>query len=215
MASMIWSVRRSIRWSTPKKSFRQNQALAFIHSIESTWKGNEQLGMWLVARLRPQTVVDLGFDRGLSTIAFAYCNRGHVFGVDWFEANNYVAKSIALDSAFQNISQAIRFNYVKNIHLIVGPFSDVSKYWTRQIDILHIDWAHSYKSAKEKYLNWSQFLKSNALILMHDVCAYPEGAGRAFAELPYPKLTIVEGSGLGIACSDERLLEEIRVRFCM
>ncbi len=185
-------------------------ALHFIDSIESTWKGHEQFAMWLVHRLRPNTIVDLGFDRGLSTIAFAYRNRGHVFGIDWFEDGNYAPKSYALDSAFRNISNAIRFNYVKNIHLIIGPFSYVLKNWRRRIDILHIDWAHSYRSAKQHYLNWSPFLKNDAIVLMHDVLAYPEGVGRAFQEIPFPKIVLPHNFGLGIASSNVQLLEEIR-----
>jgi L-ascorbate metabolism protein UlaG (beta-lactamase superfamily) len=187
-----------------------DHALVFIDSIESTWKGHEQFAIWLVHRLRPKTIVDLGFDRGLSTIAFAYRNRGHVFGIDWFEDGNYAAKSFALDSAFRNISNAIRFNYVKNIHLTIGPFSHVSKNWKRKIDLLHIDWAHSYRSARQHYLNWSQFLKPDAVILMHDVVAFPDGAGKAFQELPMPKLILPHACGLGVACADLALLEEIR-----
>lgn len=166
--------------------------------------------MWLVHRLRPKTIVDLGFDRGLSTVAFAYRNRGHVFGIDWFDDANYADKSFALDSAFRNISNSIRFNYAKNIHLIIGPFSCVSKNWKRKIDILHIDWAHSYRSANTHYLNWSRFLKADSVILMHDVIAFPEGAGKAFREIPLPKIILSNGYGLGIACADLDLLNEIR-----
>jgi predicted O-methyltransferase YrrM len=185
-------------------------AISFIDSIESTWKGYEKFAIWLVQRLRPKTIVDLGFDRGLSTIAFAYRNRGHVFGIDWFEDGNYAEKCFALDSAFSNISDAIRFNYAKNIHLIIGPFSHVSKNWKRKIDILHIDFAHSYRSAHLHYQNWSQFLKSDSVILMHDVAAFPEGAGRAFAEISLPKLILTEHPGLGVASANTELLSEIR-----
>jgi predicted O-methyltransferase YrrM len=198
-----------------RRTIRQrssDRALDFIDSIESTWKGHEQLAMWLVHRLRPKTILDLGFDRGLSTIAFAFRNRGHVFGIDWFEDGNYAAKSFALDSAFRNISYAIQLNYAKNIHLIIGPFSEASKGWRREIDILHIDWAHSYLAARQHYLNWAPYLKPDSVILMHDVTAHPEGAGRAFEELPYPKLILPHCNGLGIAASDENLLDEIRTQ---
>ena len=198
----------------PTAALRKNKqppnAISFIGSIQSTWKGNEEFAMWLVQRLRPKTTVDLGFDRGLSTIAFAYRNGGHVFGVDWFEEGNYADKSIALDSAFNNISAAIRYNYVKNIHLIIGPFPHVSKNWKRKIDLLHIDWAHSYRSAQRHYENWSQFLKSDSVILMHDVTAFSEGAGRAFREIPLPKIVLPNHSGLGIASANVELLTEIR-----
>lgn len=214
MVKKVASVAIPVRCASPETKFRRqsfhDHALTFIDSIESTWKGHERFAMWLVHRLYPKTIVDIGFDRGLSTLAFAYRNRGQVFGIDWFEEGQYAEKSFALDTAFQNISNAIRYNYAKNIHLIIGPFSYVSKNWKRKIDILHIDWAHSYRSAREHFLNWSQFLKADSVILMHDVLAFPEGTGRAFEELPFPKLILPNTTGLGVACANTELLNEIR-----
>ena len=189
---------------------RTDRALHFIESIESTWKGHEPFAIWLVQKLHPKTIVDLGFDRGLSTLAFAYRNGGDVFGIDWFEEGNYALKSFALDSAFRNISSAIRFKFAKNIHLIIGPFSDVSKKWTRQIDILHIDWAHTYSSVKLHYTNWIPYLKPNGIILIHDVTAYPGETGRFFEELPLPKFLFPHSSGLGVLSENSSLIEEIR-----
>ncbi len=196
-----------------RRSFRKDTALAFIKGIESTWKGHESFAFWLVERIRPKTVVDLGFDRGLSTLAFAYRNRGQVYGIDWFEEGNYASKSFALDSAFQNISDALRFHFAKNIHLIVGPFRDVSKTWKRKIDVLHIDWAHSYALAKQHYENWSRYLSFNGIILIHDVLQFPQETGRFFHELPHPKLIFPHANGLGVASYNEELMEEIKRTF--
>ena len=210
MASIALSLPYVNSGSKAKTSFSPNHALSFMNSIESTWKGNEQFAMWLIEKRRPKTIVDLGFDKGLSTIAFAYHNFGNVFGIDWFEDGNYAEKSFALDAAFSNISDAIRLNYAKNIHLIIGPFAYISKNWKKKVDILHIDWAHSYRNAKQHLMSWSKFLKSDSVILMHDVLAFPDGAGRAFQEIPLPKLIISNPSGLGVACADLGLLKEIR-----
>ena len=169
--------------------------------------------MWLVEKRRPKTIVDLGFDKGLSTIAFAYPNLGSVFGIDWFEEGNYAEKSFAFDNAFSNISNAIRCNFAKNIHLIIGPFAYISKNWKRKIDILHIGCAPTYRSSKQHFMNWSRFLKSDSVILMYDVVAYPDGAGRAFKEIPLPKVILPNAWGLGIACTDLGLLKEIRKKY--
>lgn len=192
---------------------RKDAALAFIDNIESSWKGHEEFVFWLVQRLKPKTIVDLGFDRGLSTISFAYRNRGHVFGIDWFEEGNYAAKCFALDTAFRNISDAIRFHYAKNIHLIVGPFRDVSKTWNRKIDVLHIDWAHTYHLAKQHYDNWSRYLNEDGIVLVHDVVALPNETGRFFHELPMHKIVFPQSQGLGVASHNAALIEEIRQRY--
>jgi hypothetical protein len=196
-----------------KPRSRPSPALSFILSIESTWKGQEAFAMWLIQKIKPKTVVDLGFHRGLSTIVFAYKNSGHVFGIDWFEEGSYAEKSIILEKAFQNISDAIRFNYVKNIHLIIGPFHDVSRTWTRSIDLLHIDLASSYSAAKFHYDNWKRYLKKGAVILIHDINRYPTEVGRFFNELPLPKVLLPTAGGLGVVTTDEALIKAIRAEW--
>lgn len=196
-----------------KTVVRRDAVLEFIDSIDSTWKGHEPFAFWLIQRLHPKTVVDLGFDRGLSTVVFAYKNRGHVFGIDWFDQGNYAAKCFALDSAFRTISNAIRFQYAKNIHLIVGPFKEIAKTWNRKIDLLHIDWAHSHQLAKQHFENWNRYLDSDGVILVHDVLAYPNEVGRFFNELNYPKLIFPHSQGLGVASNNVELIEEIKIKF--
>lgn len=184
-----------------------------MNSIESTWKGHEPFAFWLIQHLRPKTVVDLGFDRGLSTISFAYRNRGHVFGIDWFDEANYATKCFALDAAFRNISNAIRFHYAKNIHLIVGPFREIAKTWHRKIDILHIDLAHTYQSAKQHYDNWCGYLNPEGVLLIHDVVDYPTETGRFFQELPMHKFIFPHSHGLGVASRSEEVMTHIKKSF--
>ncbi len=193
--------------------FSKTEVFAFLDNIDSTWKGHQKFACWLVQWLKPKTIVDLGFDRGLSTIAFAYRNKGHVFGIDWFEEGNYIPKCFALDCAFRNISDAIRFHGAKNIHLIVGPFQEIAKKWVRKIDVLHIDWAHSYRSAKQHYENWRPFMREEGVVLVHDVVAYPEETGRFFRELPMEKCVFPHAQGLGVACVNREIIEEIRRKF--
>lgn len=192
-----------------------NSIWPFLESIESGWKGHQQFACWLVQFLKPTTIVDLGFDRGLSTIAFAYRNKGHVYGIEWFEEGNYITKCFALDSAFRNISQAIRLRYIKNVHLIVGPFRDIAKKWVRKIDILHIDWAHKYESAKMHYQNWKPFMKEEGVILVHDVTSYPDETGRFFNELPMHKFIFPHAQGLGVASQNEKVIQEIKKTFVL
>jgi predicted O-methyltransferase YrrM len=192
---------------------RKSSALAFINSIESTWKGHQQFALWLIQHLKPKTTVDLGFDRGLSTIAFGHQNRGQVFGIDWFDESNYITKCFALDAAYRNISDALRFHYAKNIHLIVGPFKEIARTWRRKIDLLHIDWSHSYVLTKQHYENWSRYLNTDGVVLIHDVVAYPNETGRFFDELPMHKFLFPHAQGLGVASTNEALIAEIKTQF--
>lgn len=182
-------------------------AIQFIQSIPSTWKGHELFAIWVVKMLKPKIVVDLGFDMGLSTIALAHRNRGHTFGIDWVK-QDFSRKKASLDSAFQNISAAIRMKYVKNIHLIVGPIEEISQNWNREIGLLHIDCTQSYQEIKIHYENWSQFLKEDGVILIHNIEAYPNEVGRFFRELDTPKLLFPQGKGLGIATKNREIYEK-------
>lgn len=146
---------------------------------------------------------------GLSTISFAHGNCGHTFGIDWLSGSNFSRKRIAMESALHNILIAIRLRYVKNLHLIVGPIAEISHKWNREIDLLHIDSTQSYEEIKGQYEHWQPFLKRDAVILIHDVQSLPSEVGRFFDELPLFKIIFTEGSGLGIATSNEALCQEI------
>lgn len=209
MAAMTLSLPKALS-SRNQRANTQQAALEYINSIESTWRGHEEFIFWLVKTIRPKTVVDLGFDRGLSTISFSYQNKGLVFGIDWFDDTNYATKCFALDSAFRNISDAIRFHYVKNIHLIIGPFREIAKTWKRKIDILHIDWSHTYQSSRQHYENWSTYLQPKGIVLVHDVLAFPNETGRFFEELPMHKFIFPHAQGLGCASHNEKLIDQIR-----
>ena len=198
--------------SKKKIPFKSQNALDFIQEIESDWVANREFAMWLIQKMRPKTVVDLGFDKGLSTIVFGYRNQGHVYGIDWFEAGNYAEKSFSLDSAFRNLTEALRFKYIKNIHLIIGPFLDISVTWKRKIDLLHIDSASSYGEAKRRYEGWIRHLVEGGVILVNDVVSQKQGAGRFFEEIPFPKAVFRRGRGLGIATQNEALLDEMRLK---
>jgi predicted O-methyltransferase YrrM len=196
-----------------RKKSRTNDlaALDFIDSIESPWKGHEKFAFWLIQRLCPKVVVDLGFDHGLSTVAFGYKNTGHVYGVDWFyEEGSYAEKSFVLDSAFHDISQAIRFNFIKNVHLIIGPNADVLKKWNRKIDLLHIDGAKTYLDVKIRYEAWQKHLKDDAVVLIHKVLSHPDEVGRFFNELPFHKCLLPHAKGLGVISTNKELIDEIK-----
>ncbi len=182
-----------------------SQALEFIESIDSVWKGHETFAFWLVKRLKPKTIVDLGFDRGFSTLAFAYRNRGHVYAIDWFHPGGYAAKSFAFDIAFRNITGAITLGFVKNIHLILSPFEEISKTWKRKIDVLHID-EENNESAKKQYDNWREFINAEAVILVY--CP-----GKFFDALQMPKCLFPQAKGLGVASQNEALIQEIKQKF--
>lgn len=195
------------------RGLRSTPAIRFIQSIPSTWKGHELFAIWIVKKIRPKVVVDIGFDQGLSTIAFAHRNLGHTFGIDWIGDENILQKRTAMETAFHNISAAIRLNYVKNIHLIVGPIKEISQRWDRKIDLLHIDGAQKYEEIKEHYQHWKPFLTKDAVLLIHDVESLSKEVGKFFSELPLHKFLFLHNKGLGIATNNASLCQAIEAEW--
>ena len=195
-----------------QKNVKKARALLFIDGIDSAWKGFESLAIWLIKKIKPQTVVDLGFHRALSTVAFAFKNNGHVFGIDWFEEEDYAQKVLVLDGAFQKIAEAIRCNYVKNVHLIIGPPQEVANNWKREIDILHIDRAQSYESIRAHFERWGSHLRAKGVLLIHDIDRF-SGVNRFYQELPGAKIALHQGGGMGIISQDAKLIAEISAKY--
>ncbi len=188
----------------------RERAIPYIQSISSSWRGNERFAFWIVKKLKPKIIVDLGLNMGLSAISFAYGNKGgHTFGIDWLPTENFSQKRAEMESAFHNILNAIRLKCVKNLHLIIGPVPEISKKWNKEIDLLHIDGIYNYEDIKMHYAHWKPFLKKDAVILIHEIAAHPNEIGRFFDELPFYKTHLPYGNGLGIATPNADLYQEI------
>ena len=54
----------------------------YFESTPSAWKENRPLANWLVERVKPDVILDLGVDWGHSTISWAEKGIGKVYGVD-------------------------------------------------------------------------------------------------------------------------------------
>lgn len=195
--------------TSKRKPLLKKRALDFINSIESNWKGNEEVAFWLVQKIKPKIVVDLGFSEGLSTLALSFNNSGHVYAIDWFFDSDYTRKSHVLDLAFRNISDAIFCKYVKNVHLIIGPLLEVGKTWEKEIDILHINGIYSYAEIKKCYEEWKHFLRPEAVILFHNLQSKKSGPRKFYEELSLPKTELFKGNGLAVASKNQVLISEI------
>lgn len=196
-----------------KAQIFKDSSYFFLKSIKSSWKGYEDFAIWLVQEMSPGIIVDLGIDVGLSTCAFAFPNIGRVYGIDWFDENNFTRKTCALDTAFKNISELSKLRNLKNVHIIIGDYNEVVEGWKESIDILHVDYVTSYDSAKSIYDNWHKFMKKNGVILLHDVEKERATIGRFFEAIDLPKLKFQQSNGLGVLSRDEALLKKIQKRW--
>lgn len=72
----------------------QIEILKYLRScIKSAWKGHELFAVWLVKKLKPLVIVDLGIDYGFSTFVFVIPGIGKVYGIDHFKETRYMVES--------------------------------------------------------------------------------------------------------------------------
>ena len=179
-------------------------------SIRSAWRGHHYFALWLVKELQPLTIVDLGVDKGFSTFIFGAQNIGKVYGIDWFKKYSFLGES--LDDyipTMRNKRKMEKKFRITNVTIIKSKFSEVAKIWRKNIDILHIDGAHTYKDVKEDYQTWRKFLNENSVIMFHDINSY-EGVTRFFGELNLPKYNFTHSYGLGVVSKNKELISKIK-----
>ena len=178
--------------------------------IRSAWRGHHYFALWLVEELQPETIVDLGVDKGFSTFIFSAQNIGRVYGIDWFQKYNFLGGSIDdYIPTMRNKRKMERKFGISNVTFIKSRFSEVAEKWEKKIDILHIDGAHSYKDVKEDYQTWRKFLNENSVILFHDTNIY-EGVTRFFGEIDLPKYNFTHSFGLGVVSKNKELISKIK-----
>ena len=178
--------------------------------IRSAWRGHHYFALWLVKELQPLTIVDLGVDRGFSTFIYGAQNIGKVYGIDWFNKYSFLGERIDdYIPTMRNKRKMQKKFRITNVTIIKSKFSEVAKIWKKNIDILHIDGAHTYNDVEEDYQTWRKFLNENSVILFHDTNIY-EGVIRFFDELDLPKFNFTHSYGLGVASKNKDLISKIK-----
>lgn len=185
--------------------FRLNVDLS---GIPSAWKGHVDFARWLVNRMQPKTIVDLGVDYGYSTFVFASLGIGHVYGIDLFEGD----PQTGIRNTFDQVLETQKKLQLNNITIIRGSFDSVSDYWGKPIDILHIDGLHTLEAIRNDYDRWSKFVREGGVILFHDTDVDDPGyeVGEFFDSIDLPKYRFTHSAGLGVVSADKQLIDDIR-----
>jgi predicted O-methyltransferase YrrM len=175
----------------------------------SAWTGHREFASWLVNKMKPEVIVDLGVDYGHSTFYLAAPGIGQVFGVDSFEGDNHAG---IRDTYEYVLTTKEKFGF-DNITVIKGLFDDVAKTWNQPIDLLHIDGLHTYDAVKNDYETWKKFLKEDSVIIFHDTVSFPDDVGRFFEELDMHKAMFPHSAGLGVASNNPAIIAAIGSEF--
>ena len=177
----------------------------------SAWVGHGMFAINLVEKLNPEIIVDLGVDYGFSTFCFAYPKKGQVFGVDWFQGDEQAGFRDTLDDVLTKYEHLKKTIGVNNIEFIKSDFTELSKKWEYNIDILHIDGLHTYEAVKNDFDSWIEYINPSGVVLFHDVESYSHTVGTFFNEIQGGYKIIRSGSaGLGIYTKSEQTMRIIQ-----
>jgi hypothetical protein len=176
------------------------------HNVQSAWTEHVPFSMWLIEKLNPRVIVELGTHYGMSYLSF--CQIVKFLG--------YESKCVAIDhwlgdDQAGSFTEEVFNSFVHN-HQEYSEFSsflrmDFSEGLTHiednTIELISIDGHHSYESVSGDFKNaLPKINKNRGVVLFHDVNEYQEGFGvsRFWMELKkdYQHFEFFHGHGLGV-----------------
>jgi predicted O-methyltransferase YrrM len=193
------SARASDAWLSPQSYWMPSLL------VESAWHEHAPFAAWILDRLRPRTVVELGTHNGFSY--FAWCECAERLGID--------TTFVAIDS-WEGDDQAgfysnsvydavVEHNarYQQRSTLLRGYFADrAADIDDKSVDLLHIDGRHGYEDVQEDFTTYLPKVSSRGIVLFHDIAEHAEGFGvyRFWDEVSklYPSFGFEHGHGLGV-----------------
>ena len=194
------------RSTSAERCFQESSILRGIDVLKrmpSAWQGHVEFAIWLTCRFHPQIVVDLGVDYGVSTYAWGVSGRAQVIGIDWFQGDAHAgfrdtyAHVLGLGTAVAKVTKV-----ESTVRIWKASFEKAATEFHRSVDVLHLDGLHTYEAVQQDLENWLPKLAPGGLLIMHDVQAFPDSVGKAFAALPQHKLTFDHSAGLGVVSND-------------
>lgn len=188
-------------------------------SSPAPWAGHIPFAAWLMAVMRPDTLVELGVYSGISYLAFAQAAVAHevpvrMWGVDTWQgdehAGHYDGARILHtlrdkhDAPYGGFSTLLQ----KTFDEALADIADGS------VDVLHIDGLHTYDAVRHDFETWRVKLSARGVVLFHDIAvrAGDFGVWRYWEELAqqYPAFAFTHSNGLGVLLVGDDVPEVLR-----
>lgn len=171
------------------------------------WVGHIPFAFYLVEKLRPSVIVELGTHTGNSFFSFcqAVKNVGlnsKVFAIDLWTGDPHAG--FYNNEIYEDVHSYQQSQYPKIGYLIKKDFNEAVKdFIDESIDCLHIDGLHTYEAVKNDFETWLPKLKNDAIVLFHDTNVFREGFGvhqfwdELIEKYPY-SFNFTHSNGLGV-----------------
>lgn len=175
------------------------------HMAFSTWVDHLAFGYDLVEAVRPDILVELGTQSGVSYFCFCQSVRenglsARCFAVDTWRGD---AHTSAYDEKVWDAVSAHNENYRDFSTLKRMLFEEaLPDFANESIGLLHIDGYHTYEAVRGDFERWFPKVRPGGLVLFHDVAARISdfGAWRFWNELmaTHETFWFKHGFGLGV-----------------
>ena len=190
----------------------QSLEINTIYSGPSSWWQHIPVAHFLIEKIRPNVVVELGSHYGVSL--FGFCEAieyfkldSHVYAIDTWSGDcqaGYYGEDV-----YELVLNHRNLYHNQKCELLRELFDNAKEYFgEKTIDLLHIDGLHTYDAVKNDYENWLPKVKDGGTILFHDTNVRRDGFGvwKLWEEIKerkeYSFLEIKNGHGLGILTLD-------------
>jgi hypothetical protein len=172
----------------------------------STWVDHIAFGYDIVEAVRPETLVELGTQSGVSYFSFCQSVRDHALSTRCFAVDTWRgdAHTSAYDeSLFQEVEAHNAAQYSDFSTLLRMHFDEArERFEDESIDFVHIDGYHTYEAVRHDFESWFPKVRPGGIVLFHDVVArlHDFGAWRFWDEISsrYDSFLFKHGFGLGV-----------------
>jgi hypothetical protein len=174
--------------------------------VSSAWQEHAPFAFWLVDKLKPKMIVELGTHNGFSYFAFCQAVKmsglmTSAFAIDQWTGDVHAGFYGA--DVYEGVQRLNEDRYSDFSSLMRSTFADALPYFgDKSIDLLHIDGRHHYEDVKEDFTSWLPKLSNSSVVLFHDINVRERDFGvyRYWSELQeqYPHFSFIHGHGLGV-----------------
>ena len=181
--------------------------------VESAWYGHVPFAHWIVAALRPASIVELGAHNGVSYAAFCEAVLHEkldtrCFAVDTWQGDDHAG--FYGETVYAELQRFHAARYAGFSELMRCTFDDALAYIPDgSIDLLHIDGRHGYDDVRHDFSSWRVKLSERAVVLFHDTNVRERdfGVWRLWDELrtQYPCFEFLHAHGLGVLAYGPRV----------
>ena len=146
------------------------------------WIGHIPFAYELIARLRPNVIVELGTYSGSSFAAFcqaveALGSDARCYGVDLWQGDIHMGRFD--EDLFCETAGYMASTYPIIASLVRKDFNEAAVLFAdKSIDLLHIDGTHTFEAVSNDFHTWLPKLSDHAVVLFHDVNVTVENTGK-------------------------------------